>query len=405
MLTKTLRRTLPPGPATPEALRALQEDLDALRRRTMRRIGARDARYVITLLWLARALETSGRGLVLMGGWFWPTWLLGTVLLTLGHLVETMELGHNLMHGQFDWMNDPRFEAHGYRWNFACEPADWREFHNLTHHHYSNVLGRDRDYGSLRLTADRPWTRWHLLQGGVSTIAALSFEWGIAIHNLQLDRRKIDPQGSQARIARLWPRTRARLLFTARREYLWWPLLGMVVGGGLGAWQAWGSGASALAVAASKGALLQGVAVLAGHMAAGVARNVWAYFIIACGHFTTEAHTFDEADLPHESKGQWYLRQILSAANIRGGVVLQVLSGHATHQIEHHIYPDLPSSRLAEIAPAVQAICERHGVPYNTGSLTRQVATVVLRIVRHSLPGGWLSVTRLGQAPSRVEPG
>jgi fatty acid desaturase len=137
------------------------------------------------------------------------------------------------------------------------------------------------------------------------------------------------------------------------------------------------------------------VAVLSGHIAAGVLRNIWAYFIIACGHFTTEAHTFVEADLVHETKGQWYLRQILSAANFRGGVVLDVLSGNASHQIEHHIYPDLPSNRLAEIAPQVQEICERYGVPYNTGSLPRQVATVVMRIVRHSFPGGWDNLTRL----------
>jgi NADPH-dependent stearoyl-CoA 9-desaturase len=137
-----------PGPRTAEGLRAFQADLDALRAQVMADLGEFDARYVRTLLWLARGLEVAGRGLILLGGWFWPTWVLGVALLTVSHLIETMELGHNLMHGQFNWLNDRRFEARGYRWNFACEPQDWCEFHNHTHHHYSNVQGRDRDYGS-----------------------------------------------------------------------------------------------------------------------------------------------------------------------------------------------------------------------------------------------------------------
>ncbi len=379
-----------PGPQTPAQFLAFQQELDALRLRVMRSLGAEDARYVKTLLWLTRVLEVGGRGLLLVAPWWggWLGWAVGVGLLTVAHLIETMELGHNLMHGQFNWMNDPRVSAHGYRWNFACDPADWREFHNHVHHHYSNVLGRDRDYGSLRLTAHRPWMPVHLLQALTSTLACLTFEWGVATHNLHLERRKVDPEGARQRIERLWPRTRARLLYTARREYLWWPLVGASVAL-LAAWT--------LSLAVLPLMLMGAWSTLSGNLAAGMARNIWAYFIIACGHFTTEAHTFDEADLAGESKGQWYLRQVLSAANIEGGIVLDVLSGNATHQIEHHIYPDMPSNRLAQIAPEVRRICERHGVPYHTGSLPRQVATVVWRITRHSWPGGWHSLTRLPQ--------
>lgn len=378
-----------PGPRTAADMLAFQIELDTLRAAVMSRLGERDARYVVTLLWITRGLEVSGRGLLMCSA-LWPLWLVGVVLLTLSHLIETMELGHNLMHGQFNWMNDSRFAARTYRWNFACEPRDWCEFHNHIHHHYANVQGRDRDYGSLRLTAERPWRPSHLLQFVVSTIAALTFEWGVATHNLHLERRRSDPAGIRARVQRLWPRTRARLLFTLRREYLWWPLLGSAVGAIAGIF----SGEPMM-----EATLSAGLAVLVGNLAAGVLRNVWAYFIIACGHFTTEAHIFDEADLPDETKGQWYLRQVLSAANIEGGLVLDVLSGNATHQIEHHIYPDLPSNRLAEIAPVVRDICQRHGVPYNTGSLTRQVSTVIWRIVRHSFPGGWKGLTRLSAPP------
>jgi linoleoyl-CoA desaturase len=379
------------GPRTPEALQVFQDELDALRNTVHNSLGERDTLYVTRLLWLARGLECLGRGLILLGAWFWPAWLTGVMSLSAAHLIETMELGHNLMHGQFDWMKDPRFSATGYRWNFACEPRDWCEFHNLTHHHYANVQGKDRDYGSLRLNVDKPWRRGHLLQPVLALLSALWFEWGVAVHNLQLERRRTDPVGARARIQRLWPRTRARMGYTVRREYLLWPALGAIIGA---------AGSLLGGLRAPHQAAWCAIALLTGHAAAGVVRNVWAYFIIACGHFTTEAHTFAEADLADENKGQWYVRQILSAANFHAGIVLQVLSGHASHQIEHHIYPDMPSNRLAEIAPAVRDICRRHGVPYNTGSLPRQTATVILRILRHSLPGGWHDLTRLGMPPA-----
>lgn len=389
------------GPRTEQEMLAFQRELDELRADVTSRLGEVDARYVKTVLWIARGMESAGRGLLVLGGGFWPTWGLGVFLLMLSHLVETMELGHNIMHGQFNFMKDPRFEGKRYRWAFACLPEDWHEFHNHTHHHYANVIGRDRDFsygGMLRMSADTPWQPVHLIQWLVVPAAACLFEWAIALHNLEQENEKrwADPVRARARWERLWPRTRARLLFVARKEFLWWPLLGGAVGGviavvlgqpvGASAWGWW-------------------KAVLWGNVVAGVLRSFWAYWVIACGHFSTDIYAFDEADLKGESKGQWYLRQILSAGNFEGGIVLDVLSGNASHQIEHHIYPDMPSNRYAEIAPKVQDICARYRVPYNTGSLPRQVAQVAWRIVRHSFPGGARNMIRLNAPRSGGEEG
>jgi len=390
------------GPSTEAGLQAFQNELDDIRAWVLSRLGEEDARYVKTLLWLSRGLVVLGRGLLVLGAWFWPTWWLGVLALTVSHLIETMELGHNLMHGQFNWMNDRRFSGKDFRWGFACEPEDWRHFHNLTHHHYANVLGRDRDYGSLRLSAEKPWRPAHLAQPLMALVSAVSFEWGVAVHNLQLERRKADPEGFARRHGALWPRTKARMAFIARREYVWWPLVGVVVGAAI-AWAMAGHGSGLAVWAMWTGAWQGGTAVLLGNLMAGVFRSVWGFFIIACGHFTADAHMFDEADLVGETKAQWYLRQVLSAANFRGGTWLHVISGNASHQIEHHIYPDLPSNRLAQIALRVEEVCKRHGVPYNTGSLGWQVWTVVLRIVRHSFPGGWDTLTRLPKPDAAPE--
>jgi linoleoyl-CoA desaturase len=127
---------------------------------------------------------------------------------------------------------------------------------------------------------------------------------------------------------------------------------------------------------------------LAADFAANVIRNVWAYAIIFCGHFPDQTYTFSEDEVKDESRGGFYVRQLLGAANIDGSPLFHVASGNLGYQVEHHLYPDMPSTRYAEIAPRVKAICERYELPYNTGPFLRQLAGVQRTILRLALPGG-----------------
>ena len=126
--------------------------------------------------------------------------------------------------------------------------------------------------------------------------------------------------------------------------------------------------------------------VFAGNVTANLMRNVWSYTIIFCGHFPDGRQEFTEEETEDESRGQWYFRQMLGSANLTGGKLFHILSGNLSHQIEHHLFPDMPARRYAEIAPEVQEICERYGIPYNTGPLPKQFGTVVRKIVRLALP-------------------
>jgi linoleoyl-CoA desaturase len=131
--------------------------------------------------------------------------------------------------------------------------------------------------------------------------------------------------------------------------------------------------------------------VLSGNVAGNVVRNVWAFLIIFCGHFpdgVAYAPESSSSSLESETRGAWYLRQIRGSANIEGPDWLHVLSGNLSHQIEHHIFPDLPSSRYAQIATLVRPICRKYNVPYTTGSFARQVGSVARRICRLALPNG-----------------
>jgi linoleoyl-CoA desaturase len=122
-----------------------------------------------------------------------------------------------------------------------------------------------------------------------------------------------------------------------------------------------------------------------------------------CGHFPEGVETFEQqAVAPDESRGQWYLRQMLGSANITGPRLLHVLAGNLSHQIEHHLFPDLPSNRYAEIAPQVRSLLERYGLRYHAASLPRQVASAWHKVFRLSLPNGWMAGTTVRNAPRRI---
>jgi linoleoyl-CoA desaturase len=87
-----------------------------------------------------------------------------------------------------------------------------------------------------------------------------------------------------------------------------------------------------------------------------------------------------------ETRAGWYQRQIRGSSNISGGFLMHLMTGNLSHQIEHHLFPDLPARRYATIASEVRAICAKYGVPYNTGSLPRQFGSVLWRLFRHAFP-------------------
>ena len=115
-------------------------------------------------------------------------------------------------------------------------------------------------------------------------------------------------------------------------------------------------------------------------------RNFWAHAVIFCGHFPEGVETFPEEQLEGETRGQWYVRQMMGSANLSGGPLFHTMTGNLSHQIEHHIFPDIPSNRYDEIAPRVREICERYGLPYTTGPLRKQYANVLRKITRYALP-------------------
>jgi linoleoyl-CoA desaturase len=335
-------------------------ELDATQAEVKLSLGERDRRYIRRLIRVQRGLALGGRVVMLASIAFWPlgpVFLavlgLGVLMLAISKILENMEIGHNILHGQWDWMGDPEINSSKWEWDNVCPADQWKHSHNVVHHTWTNVLGRDRDVGYeiLRVTEEQPWKPAYLLQPLYNGLLALLFEWGVAMHDVDIKR----PLGESRRQLRGIGKKAARQMM---KDYVLWPLLG-------GPFFLWIAGGNAVA---------------------NVIRNLWSYAIIFCGHFPDGVHTFTEKDVEGETRARWYVRQILGSCNIEGGRLFHVMSGNLSHQIEHHLFPDMPSNRYPQVAPRVRALCEKHGIPYNTASFARQLGTTMRKIFRFALP-------------------
>jgi fatty acid desaturase len=364
-MTSTSERR--PGGLTAEEVELLGHELDAIRQSVLDDRGARDAAYIRRVIRAQRALELGGR-VVLLAGRNKVAWVVGTTALSLAKILDNMEIGHNVLHGQWDWMRDPKIHSSTWEWDHATPPEQWQRAHNQVHHTYTNIIGMDNDlgYGIMRVDEAQPWKPRYLVQPLWNAVTALIFEYGIAMYDLDLGdhirggRKLSAEKRAEAR------RTLERALRRAAKDLVIWPLLS-----GRG-WRA----------------------TLAADATALVVRNVWSHSVIMCGHFPEGVEAFELPELDEdESRGEWYVRQMLGSANISGPPTLHLLTGNLSHQIEHHLFPDLPSNRYYEIAPRVREVFDKFGLPYNARPIHRQVASAWHKVVRLSLPNGWLAET------------
>jgi fatty acid desaturase len=343
---------------------ALCCELDAIRDDIEESLGERDAAYIRRTIKFQRTLEVVAR--LLIGGSRSRAGLaLGAVSLAYAKSVENMEIGHNVGHGQWDWMNDPEIHSSTWEWDMVAVSSQWRYSHNYRHHVFSNVVGVDDDlgFGVMRVTRDEPWQRSHLVQPLRNLLLASIFEWGIGLHGIHSERDRVAPDAAKVAAARAaFIRKIARQTV---KDYVLFPALSR------SRWRR----------------------TLVANVAANLARNLWTYVVIFCGHFPDGAEKFTADVLEDESRGEWYLRQMLGAANFKAGPLLAFSSGNLCYQIEHHLFPDLPSNRYRQIAVRVRALCDKYDLPYTSGSLARQYLLTLRTIHKLALPDRFLMAT------------
>ncbi len=333
-----------------ERLRRFADDLDALRRRTVARLGAEDVAYVNRLDRLSRRMELVGRTLIHVS--IEPgTFFLGVAALAIYKQLQTAEIGHSALHGAWDDLpGAERFASRSFLWDTPVDEASWRRAHNVRHHGRTNIAAADPDihFGPARLTEQTPYSPWNRIAVPFALGAVFpNFLFVIGSHvsgvndlladngrperlDVLRDRSPSSARSALGRALRKW------IPYYAK-EYVLFPALA-----GPFFWK-----------------------VLAGNWLAETARNVYSAASIVCGHVGHDVKSWPAGTRAH-GRAEWYAMQVEASRDFEVSLPLSILCGGLDRQIEHHLFPTLPPPRLREIAPEVRAICERHGVRYKT---------------------------------------
>ncbi len=343
----------------------LGRELDAIRTDIEESRGERDARYIRRAIQLQRALAVGGR-IALFNSRNKFAWAAGTGMLAAAKIIENMELGHNITHGQWDWMNDPEIHSTEWEWDTTSPTVHWKKSHNYIHHKYTNVLDLDDDigYGIMRLTRDQKWERWMIGNPIYNLLLGTLFEWGVALHGVETTKWR-KGEKSMAEVRKDLRIIGRKVGKQVGKDYIVFPAL---------SGRNWKHTLGANAVA-------------------NLIRNYWSYMVIFCGHFPDGAEKFTKEEFEQETPAEWYLRQMLGSANFHAGPIMAFMSGNLCYQIEHHLFPDLPSNRYAEISQRVQALCDEYDLPYTTGPLLRQYSQSFWTIAKLALPNRFLKAT------------
>ena len=373
-MTTVTRDTDPTAHLTDADIENLGRELDAIREQVIASRGERDAAYIRRVIDLQRKLELGSRA-VLLFSLFPPAWIAGTTGLSISKIIENMEIGHNVMHGQWDWMRDPKIHSTTWEWDNASPSEMWKHSHNEVHHTYTNVRGKDNDlgYGIMRVDENQRWKPFYLAQPVWNFVNACLFQYGIAAYDLQIGKY-LKGRTEKAEFRRQGKKVLDKIRRHLTRDYVLHPLL---------------SGPSA-------------VTTITANLSANLIRNIWTHSVIMCGHFPEGVQTFEKTSIEGETRGQWYLRQMLGSANISGSPLLHFMSGNLSYQIEHHLFPDLPSNRYQEIAPKVREIFNRYGLTYTSGPLPKQVASAWKKVFRLSLPNDFFASATRSVTPAAI---
>lgn len=346
-----------------EQVEELGQKIESIRREIMDSLNEKDAQYIYKIRDFVRYSEIASRGMLMFAGWLPPVWLLGTGLLGVSKIVENMELGHNVMHGQFDWLNDPSLNGANYDWDTMATGDDWKYTHNYIHHTYTNIVGMDHDvgYGLIRVSESQPWEPRFLFNLPLAAQLMLFFEWYVGAQNLHIEDVIAYKTKTWREVWNDSEKFRMKMKRQVLKDYVFFPLI---------------AGPNA-------------IPVFAGNAVANVIRSLWASAVIFNGHFTEDAENFEMDNTDNETRAEWYLRQIRGSSNFSGTEWLHILSGNLSHQIEHHLFPDMPANRYAEAAPKIKALCAEYGIHYNEASFMKQFASVWVRLAKCSLPNDW----------------
>ena len=363
-------KSVPDSVPHEERFREFADELDALHRRTLAKLGQEDIDYIHKLDRFSRTMQVVGR--VLIHASVEPvTFLAGVGALWVHKQLQATEVGHSALHGAWDRLPGcEKFASRTFRWDTPIDEESWRHAHNVMHHGNTNVAGKDPDihFGPMRFTEQTPhsWRNWLAIPFGAIMIVP-NFLFVINSHvtglndviadNGRPEKLDVLRDRSTESVRRAWKRALRKYVPYYLKEYAFYPALA-----GPFFWK-----------------------VALGNLMAETLRNAYSAATILCGHVGGDVKNWPAGTRAH-GRGEWYAMQVEATNDFEVSLPLSILCGGLERQIEHHLFPGLPPRRLREIAPEVQAICDKHGVAYKTASWRETLRKVVSHVARLSLP-------------------
>ena len=303
-----------------EQIEELGREFDAIHDDVYADLGERDRRYIESMIEMHRRLLVFSR-VELLAAHRRPAWLVGTATLSLAKILENMEIGHNVLHGQWDWMNDPYIHSSTWDWDTAStrRRGSTRTTTCTTRSPTSAARTATSATRSCASTRTSSWHPVYLFQPLYNLLLASFFEWGVAVHDLDFEAIRKGTK-SKAQIKRELKGIAGKARSQVVKDYIAWPLMSGLA-----------TGAFEVARGRRRTAVRSGLrafrSAVTANFTANAIRNVWSYSIIFCGHFPDQTYSFDEAEVDDEQRGAWYVRQLLGAANIEGSPLFHVISG------------------------------------------------------------------------------
>lgn len=366
---KSVKTNLALQPWTPEKFEAFGREISAIGDEAKSKIGAEDVAYAKKLKTLSRRTEALGRALIHFS--IDPlTWSAGVFSLWIHHQLETIEIGHSALHGAWDGLQGAEaFYSSAFHWVMPTDEAAWKREHNILHHQYTNIVGKDPDlnYGSIRVAEQTRWWPHNLVQFLQFFWSAPIFTWVIAVHATGLTDlthvpgddtyANVLPDKKPKTVWKAFRQTARKMAKYSAYEFGLWPVLA-----GPFWWK-----------------------VLAGNLTAETLRNIYTCATIYAGHFGDDMAYFDK-DFQAKGRGEWYKAQIEASHDYVVPGPVSLLCGALDYQIEHHLFPKLPPNRLREIAPKIEAVCKKYGVHYHRSDWGRTLKSSLKRILKMSVP-------------------
>jgi fatty acid desaturase len=359
LVTEGAAQTFPSDEAR---ILAFGQALDELKGEIEAELGQVDAEHILRIGALSRRLELVGRTLLQLS--FDPiTFSAATAALWVHKALELMEIGHPALHGCYDGLpKAERYASESFVWKSAVDEASWRKVHNVLHHQFTNIEGRDPDmnFGVLRTSARVPYRLVHVLQPVSNLLTFLAFGTALNVHvtgmiDLYMQNGEMQVLSDDSKATRRGAQRAffGKLLRHYGKEYVFYPMLA--------------------------GPFFP--KVLLGNLLSEVGRDTFAAAIIYCGH--VGARDYPRGTEP-KTRAHWYALQAEGARDVEVPTFVSILCGALDKQIEHHLFPRLPPNRLRQIAPRVRAICAAHGVSYRTDSWPRTLRSVLRELTRLS---------------------